>query len=234
MARAAPSEIRILFIVEPFSSPIREQDGPVKGVVVVFSDCSLKQQADSAIKERALMQEQLVKIAATAPGVIHEFQQRPDGSVCFPYASPRIEQIYDLRPEEIADDGPLYVMERGVSPQFHWDESPEPDEGRPVDDASTRRAARFLDELEWYANALKAARQAGVPCAFRNVPFLDDVAEASAVRKQLELALRGAKEKGEAVAIGHPHVATLAALKEILPQAKGRGVQLVFASDLVH
>src|SRR5206468_8866644 len=44
--------------------------------------------------------------------------------------------------------------------------------------------------------AYEAARQAGVPCAFRNVPFLDDVAEASAVRKQLELALRGAKEKG--------------------------------------
>src|SRR5207249_9572240 len=35
--------------------------------------------------------------------------------------------------KEIADDGPLYVMERGVSPQFHWDESPEPDEGRPFD-----------------------------------------------------------------------------------------------------
>jgi SAM-dependent methyltransferase len=35
--------------------------------------------------------------------------------------------------EEIADDGPLYVMERGVSPRFHWDESPEPDEGRPFD-----------------------------------------------------------------------------------------------------
>jgi polysaccharide deacetylase 2 family uncharacterized protein YibQ len=82
--------------------------------------------------------------------------------------------------------------------------------------------------------AYDAARQAGVRCASRNVPFLDDVVEASAVRKQLELALRGAKEKGEAVAIGHPHAATLAALKEILPQAKAQGVQLVFASELVH
>jgi len=35
--------------------------------------------------------------------------------------------------EEITDDGPLYVMERGVSPQCHWDELPEPDEGRPFD-----------------------------------------------------------------------------------------------------
>lgn len=82
--------------------------------------------------------------------------------------------------------------------------------------------------------AYDAARRAGVRCAFRNVPFLDDVAETSAVRKQLQLALRGAREQGEAVAIGHPHAATLAALKDVLPQAKAQGVQLVFASDLVH
>jgi NAD(P)H-dependent FMN reductase len=37
------------------------------------------------------------------------------------------------------------------------------DEGRPRDAAYHGRAARFLDELEWYARALKAARQAGVP-----------------------------------------------------------------------
>jgi uncharacterized protein len=54
------------------------------------------------------------------------------------------------------------------------------------------------------------------------------------VRKQLRLALRGAREKGEAVAIGHPHLATLKALREVLPQAKTPGVQLVFASELVH
>jgi NAD(P)H-dependent FMN reductase len=37
------------------------------------------------------------------------------------------------------------------------------DDGRPLNDAYPRRAARFLDELEWYARALKAARPAGVP-----------------------------------------------------------------------
>jgi polysaccharide deacetylase 2 family uncharacterized protein YibQ len=82
--------------------------------------------------------------------------------------------------------------------------------------------------------AYDSARREGVRSAFRNVPFLDDVAEVSAVRKQLQRALRGAREKGEAVAIGHPHSATLAALNEILPQAKAQGVRLVFASDLVH
>ncbi len=37
------------------------------------------------------------------------------------------------------------------------------DEGRPNDQEYPERAARFLDELEWYANALKAARAGGVP-----------------------------------------------------------------------
>ncbi len=82
--------------------------------------------------------------------------------------------------------------------------------------------------------AFDTARENGVRCAFRNVPFLDDVPEVTAVRKQLELALRGAREKGEAVAIGHPHPATLQALSELLPHAEARGVQLVFSSDLVH
>ncbi len=82
--------------------------------------------------------------------------------------------------------------------------------------------------------AYDAARHAGVPSAFRNVPFLDDLAEPSAVEKQLRIALRGAKEKGKAIAIGHPHRATLAALRELLPQAQSQGVQLVFASDLVR
>ena len=82
--------------------------------------------------------------------------------------------------------------------------------------------------------AYETAQNSRVPSAFRNVPFLDDVAEVSAVRKQLELALRGAREKGEAVAIGHPHPATLEALREVLPSAQSEGVRLTFASELVH
>jgi polysaccharide deacetylase 2 family uncharacterized protein YibQ len=82
--------------------------------------------------------------------------------------------------------------------------------------------------------AYDTAQDFGVRSAFRNVPFLDDVTEVAAVRKQLEVALRGAREKGEAVAIGHPHPATLRALREVLPQAKAQGVRLVPASEVAH
>ena len=82
--------------------------------------------------------------------------------------------------------------------------------------------------------AFDCAQRLGVRSGFRNVPFLDDVAEVGAVRKQLLLALRGAQKKGNAIAIGHPHAATLQALRDVLPEAKAQGVRLVFASEVVH
>jgi len=82
--------------------------------------------------------------------------------------------------------------------------------------------------------AYDTAKQEGVKTGFRNVPFLDDIQDKEAVKRQVEIAIRGAKQKGEAIAIGHPHPATLDALREMLPVAKKHGVQLVFASDVVH
>jgi polysaccharide deacetylase 2 family uncharacterized protein YibQ len=82
--------------------------------------------------------------------------------------------------------------------------------------------------------AYDTAKRDGVKTAFRNVPFLDDVHNKAAVKRQLEIAMRGAKEKGEAIAIGHPHAATLEALREMLPEARKQGVRLVFVSDVVH
>ncbi len=93
----------------------------------------------------------------------------------------------------------------------------------------------FIDSRTTAATvAYDAAQNARVRCAYRNVPFLDDVEEVSAIRKQLQFALREAQEKGEAIAIGHPHPETLRALSEFLPQVEVQGVHLVHASDLVH
>lgn len=82
--------------------------------------------------------------------------------------------------------------------------------------------------------AYEAAKRDGVRTAFRNVPFLDDVQNAAAIKRQLLIAIRGAKEKGEAIAIGHPHTVTLQTLREALPEAKKQGVRLVLVSDVVH
>jgi len=93
----------------------------------------------------------------------------------------------------------------------------------------------FIDSRTSSATvAYHAAQRAHVRSSYRNVPFLDDVRDVPAIRKQLELAIRDAREKGEGIAIGHPHPETLRALAELLPQAEARGVHLVHVSDLVH
>jgi polysaccharide deacetylase 2 family uncharacterized protein YibQ len=82
--------------------------------------------------------------------------------------------------------------------------------------------------------AYDTAQRFGVLTAFRNVPFLDDVEDVSAVRKQIEIAIAGASKKKDVIAIGHAHPSTLEALRETLPQAQTHGVKLVFASELVR
>jgi hypothetical protein len=97
-----------------------------------------------------------------------------------------------------------------------------------------KRDLFFVDSRTTAATvAFEEAERAGVRSGFRNVPFLDDVQDVGAIRKQLELAMRGAKEKGAAIAIGHPHAETLQALKEELPRAEAEGVRLVLVSELV-
>jgi uncharacterized protein len=81
--------------------------------------------------------------------------------------------------------------------------------------------------------AYNTAERDGVRAAYRKV-FLDDTPTREAVLKQLELAERDAQRDGSAIAIGHPHPETLAALRAGLAQAKARGIRLVFASDLTR
>jgi polysaccharide deacetylase 2 family uncharacterized protein YibQ len=92
----------------------------------------------------------------------------------------------------------------------------------------------FIDSRTTVATVAEtAAHAAGVAAARRNV-FLDDQQSVPAIRKQFELAIRDAREKGSVLAIGHPHPATLEVLNEMLPEAQRDGVKLVYASDLAH
>lgn len=96
-----------------------------------------------------------------------------------------------------------------------------------------RRGLFFIDSRTTAATvAYSAAEQAGVAAASRKV-FLDDVETREAILRQLDLAARDAAANGSAIAIGHPHPATIAALTDALPRLNSR-VQLVFASSLVH
>ena len=92
----------------------------------------------------------------------------------------------------------------------------------------------FIDSRTTAATvAYHAAERAGVPAASRKV-FLDDTPTKEAILAQLALAAKDASRDGSAIAIGHPHAATIAALAEGVPALEARGVRLVLASDLVR
>ena len=77
-----------------------------------------------------------------------------------------------------------------------------------------------------------AARMAGVPFVERDV-FLDNVETAEAVMTQLARLETLAKSYGSAIAIGHPHDATITALKQWLPQLAARGISLVPITEIL-
>ncbi len=72
----------------------------------------------------------------------------------------------------------------------------------------------------------------GIAIVERDV-FLDNVQTAAAVGDELEHAITAAKARGGAVAIGHPHAVTLAALNEVLSTLDGRGVTLAPLTEVL-
>jgi hypothetical protein len=99
-----------------------------------------------------------------------------------------------------------------------------------------RRGLLYLDSRTTAATvAGRMARELGVPSASRDV-FLDhDPAAGRAyVEAQLAKLEAVARETGAALAIGHPHMATVEALRAWLPSLEAKGLQLVPITALIR
>lgn len=91
----------------------------------------------------------------------------------------------------------------------------------------------FLDSrTSVYSQGVKLARAAGVPVAGRDV-FIDDVVESAAIARQLGQVESFARRKGLAIAIGHPHHQTLAALEAWIPAIEKQGYELILLSEAI-
>lgn len=95
------------------------------------------------------------------------------------------------------------------------------------------RGLFFVDSYTTpHSVALQMARESGVPSLRRNV-FLDRDPAPGAVEAQFEQLLKLARERGHAVAIGHPYPSTLDLLEKRLPDLAGQGIRLVTAGEMV-
>jgi uncharacterized protein len=104
----------------------------------------------------------------------------------------------------------------------------------PVLEELRARGLAFLDSRTSPASAgIRLAIAYGVPHAARDV-FLDDDQTPSAIAKQLALVEQVARQHGSAIAIGHPHDQTIAALKAWLPLLEGKGLALFPVSAVIR
>ncbi len=96
------------------------------------------------------------------------------------------------------------------------------------------RGLAFLDSRTTASTvAGRMAAELGVPHIDRDV-FIDNDETVESVLAQLAHAERIAEKRGYALAIGHPHATTIAALSQWLPTLKAKGLVLVPASALIR
>ncbi len=102
-----------------------------------------------------------------------------------------------------------------------------------MSELKSRGSLFFVDSYTTTASvALQLAREQGVPATRRDV-FLDNEASAPAIDKEFQRLKKLARERGTAVGIGHPHLATIRYLEQALPRLKEQGFQLVSISELI-
>ena len=73
----------------------------------VISQLELRKLNNTLSKSKTQLREmhnRLNEIAAQVPGVVYQFELRPDGTSCFPYASEGIREIYRVSPQDVVDD----------------------------------------------------------------------------------------------------------------------------------
>ena len=100
-------------------------------------------------------------------------------------------------------------------------------------DVLQRHGLFFLDSRTSAGSVgFSLARSLGLPAAERDV-FLDDDGDPAAIRAQVGRWLARSRERGAAVAIGHPRPTTLEVLREELPKAKKLGFKFVPVSFLL-
>ena len=102
-----------------------------------------------------------------------------------------------------------------------------------MEDIQAGKALFFVDSFTTHESvALQIASEAGVPAIKRDV-FLDSDPAPEMVAKEFERLKALARERGIAVAIGHPYPATLEFLEREIPQLVEDGIRLVPLRELI-
>ncbi len=80
---------------------VLDSSGNVKEIIGVGRDITKRKQSEEEIQKRDI---QCKKLASQVPGMIYQFMQKPDGSLCIPFTSEGIRDIFGCLPQDVKDD----------------------------------------------------------------------------------------------------------------------------------
>ncbi len=97
---------RLLDISATFS-PIRDTTGRIVGASKIARDVTEHKRREENIERMAA---NLDRIYRLLPGVIYQFMLRSDGTMCMPFASEGVRQVFEVSPEEVRHDiAPIFA-----------------------------------------------------------------------------------------------------------------------------
>lgn len=82
----------------------RDPEGRPIRMIGTNWDITERKAAEDALRQRLSLQNQLTQIAGIVPGAIYSFRLSSDGSMSFPFASPALEKIFGVSPEQVQND----------------------------------------------------------------------------------------------------------------------------------
>lgn len=174
------------------------------------------------------------RLAASGKEVLLHLPMEPDG---YPLVQPGPGVILRSDDDEkiahtLIDDLASVPGAVGVNNHMGSAATADPRVMRAVVRVLAERGLFLLDSRTSEATvARRVADEAALPAVSRRV-FLDAIPKAASIERAYRELLATAKREGEAIAIGHPHPATLDLLERELPRLEG--VRLVRVSELAR
>ncbi|WPL17177.1 Signal transduction histidine-protein kinase BarA [Thiorhodovibrio winogradskyi] len=86
---------------------VRDANGHALRMTGINYDITDRWRAEQAMRASA---ELLEKLSRQVPGFLYQYAYHPDGRGCFPFASEHIEEIYEVKPEQVRTDATLVLQ----------------------------------------------------------------------------------------------------------------------------
>ena len=81
--------------------PLLDAKGEPEFLLGISEDITERKKMEEKLRERDI---QLKKLTSWVPGMIYQFTKRPDGTLCVPFTTEAIKDIFGCSPEDVRED----------------------------------------------------------------------------------------------------------------------------------